>query len=429
VARIPTRYRKWVIIAIAVVVAVFTLPAAIDHFAHTNLVESLVHFFLQRPIPNADPNRFAILVANLGNDQHGEYKQEIIQDLEEINEIQVLSLDREINLEGNEPQRIREEGHKQAKKYLEKSNAQIVIWGTVLKDVPKLFWTTSSSVESRSGRYSLASDTQRLPEFFWKDFGDILKLVALDQFTVFEAQRGSYVADRLVPFINRARNLLKARKPTLALTDRVDLILLLSGALNTYGDQSGRNEPLLEEIQWYHEAVKENAREREPLQWAAIQYGLSNALTSLGERESGTERLGEAVDACREALKEFTRSKTPLGWAATQNNLGSALVRLGERERGTERLEQAVAAFREALKERTRVRVPLDWAITQYNLGNTLLRLGARESGTEHLEEAVAAYREALEVVTPETSSRYFGMIKQNMMRAEELIEKRKSSK
>lgn len=39
--------------------------------------------------------------------------------------------------------------------------------------------------------------------------------------------------------------------------------------------------------------------------------------------------------AYREALKEQTRERVPLDWAATQNNLGSALQTLGERDSAT----------------------------------------------------------------------------------------------
>ena len=76
--------------------------------------------------------------------------------------------------------------------------------------------------------------------------------------------------------------------------------------------------------------------------------------------------------AYREALKEQTRERVPLDWATTQNNLANALRTLGERESGTAKLEEAVAAYREALKERTRERVPLDWAMTQNNLAMRL---------------------------------------------------------
>jgi hypothetical protein len=60
-------------------------------------------------------------------------------------------------------------------------------------------------------------------------------------------------------------------------------------------------------------------------------------LNQRAERESGTARLEQAVGAYDEALKEQTRERVPLQWAMTQNNRGLALLRLGERESGTAR--------------------------------------------------------------------------------------------
>jgi hypothetical protein len=68
---------------------------------------------------------------------------------------------------------------------------------------------------------------------------------------------------------------------------------------------------------------------------------LGLALRVLGERDRSTARLSEAVAALREALKENTRERVPLDWAGTQLNLGGALLRLGEQQSGTARLEEA----------------------------------------------------------------------------------------
>ena len=121
------------------------------------------------------------------------------------------------------------------------------------------------------------------------------------------------------------------------------------------------------------------------------------ALYQQGDERGDNPALRRSIEVLRSVLKEQNRDRVPLDWAVTQNNLGIALATLGERESGTARLEEAVAAYRAALEEWTRERVPLDWATTQNNLGNALLRLGERESGTARLEEAVAAYRAALE--------------------------------
>jgi tetratricopeptide (TPR) repeat protein len=174
----------------------------------------------------------------------------------------------------------------------------------------------------------------------------------------------------------------------------------LGNALRMLGERESGTDKLNKAVAAFREALKENTRDRAPLQWAKTQMNLGTALATLGERESETDKLNEAVAAYREALKERTRDRAPLDWAMTQVGLGAAFQTLGERESGTDKLTEAVAAYREALKENTRDRVPLEWAMTQMNLGNALLRLGDRESGTDKLNEAVAAYREALKEYT-----------------------------
>ena len=183
---------------------------------------------------------------------------------------------------------------------------------------------------------------------------------------------------------------------------RASLNMALGAALGTLGEREPGTERLEQAVAVFNEALKENTRERVPLDWAMTQCNLGAALATLGKREPGTERLEQAVAAFNEALKENTRERVPLDWAMAQSNLGVALTTLGEREPGTERLEQAVAAFNEALKENTRERVPLDWAMAQSNLGVALTTLGEREPGTERLEQAVAAFNEALKENTRE---------------------------
>jgi len=46
----------------------------------------------------------------------------------------------------------------------------------------------------------------------------------------------------------------------------------------------------------------------------------------LGERETGMASLEGAVAVCQEALKEQTRERAPLQWARTQHILGMTLA-------------------------------------------------------------------------------------------------------
>jgi tetratricopeptide (TPR) repeat protein len=129
------------------------------------------------------------------------------------------------------------------------------------------------------------------------------------------------------------------------------------------------------------------------------QNNLGLALWRLGERESGTAKLEEAVVAYHEALKEQTRERVPLDWAMTQTNLGTTLQSLGERQSGTAKLEEAVIAYREALKEWTRERVPLDWAMNFGNQGVALMLLAERRGDAAMAETALNQINTAFETM------------------------------
>src|SRR5207244_3887990 len=262
-------------------------------------------------------------VAHLENDVNGEYGRLIVEALKEFEGIQVLALDRTISLEGPVPEEEEKRGHESARRYLRQSGSSVLVWGTVLsqggRTVPKIYWTASRGAERKPERYDAprAEEQFRLLDVFWADLAEILRLLVASGDVEFRAEEGEYVADRLLPFIARVRNLLGSGgdRPGWDASGRGATRVILARALLVLGDQSGKNEPLI-----------------------------------------------EAVATCREALKELTRVRVPLDWAFTQNGLGVALTRLGERESSTGRLEEAVVAYREALKERTRERVPLDWA-------------------------------------------------------------------
>ena len=61
---------------------------------------SVVTHFTRWPVPKADPNRYAIMVAHLENDPQAEHERLIIEALKEFEGVQTLSLDRTISLEG-----------------------------------------------------------------------------------------------------------------------------------------------------------------------------------------------------------------------------------------------------------------------------------------------------------------------------------------
>ncbi len=367
---------------------------------------SLVNRPKQQPIPRADPAKFSILVARLEHDSNDEQRRLVMQSLAEFAGIQVLALDRQIAPEATDVGAAERLGHDLARGYLVAAQAQVVLWGTVLKQgensLPKLYWTAAPTtrLSKNSGRYPANHHDLRLPELFWQDLTAVLGTVALTQASEFDAQLGSFVADRLQPFIDKLRTLLSASAAATPWPPetRARIQKILADALTKYGEQAGNNAALQEAVETFKELLREYTRERVPLDWAMTQNNLGLALESLGERESSSARLDEAVAAYRDALLEYSRERVPLDWAATQNNLGLALQTLGERESSTARLDEAVAAYRAALLERTCERVPLNWAGTQNNLGDALRTLGARRHDAAPLCAALEYHLDALEI-------------------------------
>jgi tetratricopeptide (TPR) repeat protein len=447
------RYRISRLVGLALVAMTFLVWIQWSAVSPAPRVSSLIEDAVSGVLPQADPNRFSVAVAHLEDDDaYQSHKKLIIRLLQSLDGVEVLAFDRTIRAHDPVAENQDHKGHQTARRYLNASNASVLIWGRVTSNAGQSIAALSLTA-AQGGRAS--QDTPeidmglRLPAVSWEHLSDVLSVVIATQAAQFEERHS--LADRLQPFIARVHALLDkgAGRPGWDAEARASTRSALANALLTLGGQSGLNKPLEDAVAVYEEALKEWTRERVPLDWAMTQNNMGAALATLGERESGTARLERAVAAYRAALEEYTRERVPLDWARTQNSLGEALAALGEREngyapllqaaqayraaleeyvreqvtldsamtqnnlniqlatfgehdRGAVRLEQAIEAYRAALKERTREKVPLDWAATQTSLGDALAALGAQEDGTALLEQAVEAYRAALEERTRE---------------------------
>jgi tetratricopeptide (TPR) repeat protein len=326
-----------------------------DHISRLPGIDPLIGRITEKALPKAVPGKFNIAVAHLEGDDKRETERLILESLGEFPSVATLSFDRLVVSEQGDMEKKEREGHERARTLLKSSGADVLVWGVVLnqgsKSLPKLYWTSARDVarSPTAGRYQM-TEALSLPSLFWQDLTNVLGLLVATSDAEFAAQRGQYTADKLAPFIQRVRGLLQSSKAEQwSAATRAHVQSILSSALETYGAQSGQNEPLREAVAAYRAALKEYTREKVPLDWAATESNLGNALAILGQRESDPARLTEAVAAYREALKERTREKVPLNWAMTQDNLGTALEALGKRESDPARLEEAASAYKAAL--------------------------------------------------------------------------------
>ena len=361
----------------------------------------------ERPMPRVDSQRFSIVVARIQNDIGQQLQEIIASDLADFEAIHVLTLDRSVTVEGQDPEKSFLAAREKARDFLDEMSATVMIWGKILrfggKEIPQLQLTVSRSKDQRHGRY-VPTDELRLPQLFWSDLADILRLVILTYDADFREQEGFYLADQLQPFITRIQRLLQRADQAHGWSaDARGLTRInLADALALLGNQRGDNAPLEQSIAIYREALTELSRERSPRDWSRGQNGLGISLWLLGSRTGDNQILTQAIAAYQLALEERRRDHDPLDWAQSYNDLGNVLATLGQHDSDNSHLEEAVQAYETALLERRLEAKPLDWAQTMNNLGVALWYLGQRESGVERLSQAVATLKASFKVYTRE---------------------------
>jgi len=401
------------------------------------------------PIPKADPNRFSVALAHLTHDDGEEVERLITESIKGVAGVQILRFDRTISAEGPIPEKSEAEAHEVARSLLREASADALIWGTVLshggRTAPRLYWTTADSAMRSKQPY--IPENFRLPEVFWEDLVEVLRLLVITRSSGLFARRGLNVAADLTPFVEKVRNLLESDQASKRWTARAasEVMFILAWALEQLGEQRGQRNYLIQSMRYFREVVgkgilseiptyefavlnnfgvalgalgtlesdssclleavavlgdalnRATLREHPPTERAALQNNLGNALTMLGVRESGIEKLRQAEEVYRGALSGWTKEHFPLDWGVLQSNIAYVLQVAGSRESGNDRLLASITSYRGALEVWKRDQVPMYWAQAQSNLGSALMSLGERQPGIELLEEAASTYRLALE--------------------------------
>jgi hypothetical protein len=207
----------------------------------------------------------------------------------------------------------------------------VLIWGAVHhiggQTAPRFYWTTSQEskhAKATNDVYVIQSNAFKLPDLFWTDLAEVLRLVVATQHSTFLAREGHYVADQLPPFITRVRRLLNNNAGR---QEWSDIQVVLGTALVTFGEQTGTNQPLEEAVAAYRAALTEWTRERVPLDWATTQNNLGNALSTLGERTKDAVLLCEALEKQLIAWEVFAKS-SPYYTSIAVNNAKNTIATL-----------------------------------------------------------------------------------------------------
>ncbi len=445
------------LVMLAILGALFYIWLNWDKVSKSPGITQLLTYCSRQSVPKADPSRYSVLVAHLENDTNREFELLIIESLKELDGIQVLSLDRTITLHDSIPEKAEKEGYSQALRYLDESDASVLIWGTVLSwngnHVPKLYWTVSQGWVRKPRRYQQSSidDNLSLPIMFWDDLISALRLLILIESHQLTSEEGHFLGDRLPAYISRIYMILNSKDIVgdLDVKERMKIQFVLSKGLHRLGVQQDNIDAIKKSINIYRKLIIDIPNDFPPDYKADIQNELANALVDLVQYENIPELLKEALDLYYEALKKFSRENDPIEWAGLMFNIGYVQNEIGKSEHDSSYLEQALTtlfnakaiipqdqepqlyaniiksigislvnlgdikcvpsyytraanAFREALIMTPREHFPLFWANLQNCLGFVMSHLGQLENNTIYFKEAIEAYNEALKEYTRE---------------------------
>lgn len=149
-------------------------------------------------------------------------------------------------------------------------------------------------------------------------------------------------------------------------------------------------------IEFYRQAQRYLGKYTYPYDYGYISYRLSHLFFNFWRQKEDIQALRDAVFQLREAEKIYTYALFPDFWAVIQGELGQMLGLLGNLTKSEDISELAVNCYRNQQKVITERRDPITWALAQENIGDIYYRIGKNSEDRPHLEDALECYHDAL---------------------------------
>lgn len=146
----------------------------------------------------------------------------------------------------------------------------------------------------------------------------------------------------------------------------------------------------------YRLAQKYLGKYNYPYDYGAISYRLADLFFDYWKQKNELQALRDSVFNLREAEKIFTYALFPEFWARIQGRLGYHLSLIANLTQSSDIAELAVAAYKNQQKIITEKRDPHLWAEIQEKIGDIYFHTGRRDTDTDALEEALEYYHDAL---------------------------------
>ncbi len=321
-------------------------------------------------------------------------------------------------------------------------HADLVVWGAVVADGVRIYFTPSSGDESRPTGFALASRME-LPRLLDPTMADLFHAVVASSIEASTPAQREMIS-QLVPAAASVLDVVTKRLPS-GLTPRQQASLMVAcghiawavGAVtgqmewlekadtayqaaqrrllpkdkiptddavllrHRAGVLMAKAEKLATEKSWdeavaaYRVSINALPRVSFPTEWANEQNRLGLALYRYDLKMARTDLLTEAIDAFRAALTIYSYAEHPRRWAEIMHNLAQALQVYGDQSKDVGMPNRTIEACRAILQVRTRDTDPLGWASTMNTLGTCLFLRDKHAGKSEGLEEAEGSLRAA----------------------------------
>ncbi|MBR1948290.1 MAG: hypothetical protein IKA30_00695, partial [Alphaproteobacteria bacterium] len=149
-------------------------------------------------------------------------------------------------------------------------------------------------------------------------------------------------------------------------------------------------------ISYFQRAQKHLGKYVYPYDYGFISFALSNLLYDYWRQKDDLQALRDSVFNLRESEKIFTYALFPEFWADIEGVLGQRLSVLSSVAKNNAIAELSINAFKNQQKVITEKRDPFTWAKIQENIGNIYYRLGRETEDKELLEESLEYFHDAL---------------------------------
>ena len=159
-----------------------------------------------------------------------------------------------------------------------------------------------------------------------------------------------------------------------------------------------------------------------PYDYGFISFKLSDLLYDYWRQKEDLQALRDSVFNLREAEKIFTYALFPEFWSDIEGLLGHRLSVLGSLTNNNSISEMAITAYKNQQKIITEKRDPFLWAQIQENIGNVYFLLGRKTDDRDLLEESLEYFHDALYIFENMELPDYTKRITSSIAKASDLL-------